>query len=338
MPFGITPSAPSAASETDPLALLKANNLSDLANPGTARSNLGLGTAALAALAALLQAANNLSDLANAATARANLGLGTAATKAVGTTASDVAAGDEPLAIPKSIGTTKGDIITFTASGTPVRRAVGSNGASLVPNSSNSDGFAYEYSPQWFPTYKSGWYYYFNSPSGSSTSISMTNNRLNLSPFVVTKTLSITRIGTEFTVAGEANSVFRPAVYADDGNGQPTGAALIDPGTISTGTGNAGTVSTGGTPGCYEITVSYTFQPGVYWIGGAVQGAATTQPTMRIIASASIIAPIAVSSSIPAANFPVMGYRFDGVSGALPTLSGTPTGTDRCAKLFFKAA
>jgi hypothetical protein len=81
MPFGQVPSAP-AASETDPLALLKASNLSDLANSATARSNLGLGTAAVAALASLLQAANNLSDLANAGTARTNLGLGTAATLA----------------------------------------------------------------------------------------------------------------------------------------------------------------------------------------------------------------------------------------------------------------
>jgi hypothetical protein len=62
--------------------LQSANNLSDLANAGTARANLGLGTAAVQAAAYFLQAANNLSDLASASTARTNLGLGSAAVQA----------------------------------------------------------------------------------------------------------------------------------------------------------------------------------------------------------------------------------------------------------------
>lgn len=90
--------------ETASNALLKSNNLSDLANAATARTNLGLGTAAVAntgtgasnvptitnADGRYAQRANNLSDLASATTARSNLGLGTAAVANTGTGASNV--------------------------------------------------------------------------------------------------------------------------------------------------------------------------------------------------------------------------------------------------------
>lgn len=64
--------------------LKKSGNLAGMSNVAQARTNLGLGTAAVQNVSAFLQPANNLSDITNAATARSNLGLGTAATQASG--------------------------------------------------------------------------------------------------------------------------------------------------------------------------------------------------------------------------------------------------------------
>jgi hypothetical protein len=68
-----------ALNEIDGEKLAKASNLSDLVSPSTARTNLGLGSAATQNDTYFLQVANNLSDLASVTTARSNLGLGTMA-------------------------------------------------------------------------------------------------------------------------------------------------------------------------------------------------------------------------------------------------------------------
>jgi len=116
---------------TDTSKLAIANNLSDLNNAGTARTNLGLGTSAVIDVgtgasqivqldgssrlpavdgsqltnvtgtdATKLAIASNLSDLNNVATARTNLGLGTSAVINVGTGASQIVQLDGSSRLP----------------------------------------------------------------------------------------------------------------------------------------------------------------------------------------------------------------------------------------------
>lgn len=95
-----------------------ANNLSE-GVASTMRSNLGLGSAALLASSAVAQTANNLSDLANAATARTNLGLGSIAVMAEATTA-QIRAGTTAKALSTDKVWASAEAVTLTDAATIV--------------------------------------------------------------------------------------------------------------------------------------------------------------------------------------------------------------------------
>jgi len=164
-------------------------------------------------------------------------------------------------------------------------------------------------------TYKSG--SWIQGVYNVSTSSSLGNGTLRVSPWVVTRPVLISAIGAEFSAAGDAASVFAVSLYADDGTGWP-GALLSSPGSISTGTGNAGTVSTGGTPGLYTVSLPtpMLILPGTYWPGGVIQGVTTTQPTMRT-GSFGPQFPICTDGN-PGADSLLAGVTNTGVTSTLP--------------------
>ena len=96
-------------------------------------------------------------------------------------------------------------------------------------------------------------------------------------------------------------------------------------GTISTGTGNAGNVATGGVAGVYEIAVSLSLSPGVYWVGGAVQGVTTTQPTMRTVSSTGYPIFLPLGTSLPSAGQIAFGWNETSVTGALTNFTSGPS-------------
>jgi hypothetical protein len=172
-----------------------------------------------------------------------------------------------------------------------------------------------------------------------TSSAGLGNNNVRVAPWVVTQTVSIIDFGLELITAGDANSIFRIGVWADNGLGIPS-TLVLDAGSISTGSGNAGTVATGGTANPYALPVTLTLQPGLYWIGGAVQGAPSTQPTLRCIHPATILVAkpnMGTLLSNISGGAGVFGYSMSSQSGAFTTFVNNGV-IGNAARIGFKTA
>lgn len=184
------------------------------------------------------------------------------------------------------------------------------------------------------PAYISGQYYVCNSETATSTSATMGNNNLRVSPWVVTQPLSITKLFAEHTAnTADSGAVLRIGIYADNGTQQP-GALILD----------AGTLDMTAAAAVQEVTVNKALAPGLYWAGGALQNV-STQPTLRTVSNTGIGVPQLqpLGSSLPSADARRITYLHNGtVSGALPdpfVVSAVGAGnSNACVRIGFKVA
>lgn len=162
---------------------------------------------------------------------------------------------------------------------------------------------------------------------GSNMTISSTlgNQSLRLNAFFVPKITIFDRIGCEVTTGGEAGSIIRIGIYGDNGFQYP-GSLISESGTV-----------TADTIAIKEITISQLLQPGLYWMGGCIQGAPTTQPAVRITDEmVNVDGPSTTTATI---TTDIRCYVQTAVAGALPATFSTSVLTGgRSLRMFIRAS
>lgn len=172
---------------------------------------------------------------------------------------------------------------------------------------------------------RTGTYYFASSAAASAGVSTLGNGSLRVSPMIVTRTMTIDRLGSEVATVGDVGSKVRLGIYSDDGTGRP-GNLLIDAGQIA---GDSATVQ--------ELTISQQLTPGIYWFGGVVQSVTTTQPSVRCAANWFAPIPVGISTALPGAAASAIGHSHASVTAALPTtFTTTPGATVSVPRLFYR--
>lgn len=254
---------PHSTTATQVGALAAANNLSDLASAPTARTNLGLGTAATQASGAFANASHNhpatdISDstatgrsvltAADAAAIRTLLGL------VIGT---NVQAYDAELAALAGLASAADKLPYFTGSGTAGLADLSAFGRSLVDDSDSAAarttlGVAASVAEGRAVVSSVAQYVIPGIDPSSVATRALTASRIYYEPMVVTTPITIDQLAFEVSAAGTSGHVARMAIYNAGTDWQPT-SRVVDAGTVAVDSVGVKTAS-----------VNVTLQPGRY--------------------------------------------------------------------------
>lgn len=155
------------------------------------------------------------------------------------------------------------------------------------------------------PSFVASQWYHLPSNIAAATN-QVGNGVLRLYPLYL-PAVTFTSMNVGISVVGNTGAVFRPTIYADDGTGKP-GNIQIDFGTIDVATSTTTTALTG----TWSLPSA-----GLWWCGGVVQNAGTTQPTVYTCATGASVFPIPASWSAAAptsAATPSCAYSMSGLT------------------------
>lgn len=218
--------------------------------------------------------------------------------------------------ITKALGTTKGDLVGFSASATPVRVPVGANNRALIASSGASAGVDYGGATD-------EWYFVGTGVSDNrydgatacqafGTAFVTTVDTIFLYPFWVKIPIIFDRIGVKVTTSAAASKI-RVGIY------NATSKSNLTPNALIYGSAELSGASTGvkeDTPGSGSVTIS---TPGLYYFA-VLTG--TLAPTMQTLSVASIAAILGMDSGVTQRN---TGWSRAFSYAALPDpLGGSP--------------
>ena len=197
----------------------------------------------------------------------------------------------------------------YTASGTTLARTVilGSSNSGSAISATSAATVAVVPIGQVFPTHAgkpvptfSTAYNISDTQIVGPSAATSINNGLWLNPFTLGSRRSFNRIGVRTGTYSSSTSI-RVGIYRDSINGGVPGRLLLDAGVITAAAANT----------TYEITISQTLGPGLYWLASTANGTGC----QWISNSSGSCMPIALNSSYASRHSLYVSHTY----GALPS-------------------